>query len=137
MHRIGTFVVGVLFVLASTLPAGAQSIRESAERLARQPAAGAGMQAAGARKRSAVRTWAGVGIAVGSLVLIPVQTHVEFLGEKVPGSERIHWGGMSAALAGATGGVLLATVWSDVPVMNDVQVGAAPGGFRVGAGIGW
>ena len=92
MHRIASFVVVVLFVFASTLPAGAQSIRESAERLARQPAAGAGMlvQAGGARKRSAARTWAGVGIAVGSLALIPVQTQAEFLGRPVPGSEKIH-----------------------------------------------
>lgn len=59
-------------------------------------------------------------------------------GRPVPGSERIHWGGLSAALAGATVGVLLATVWSDVPAATaDVRVGAAPGGLRVGAGLGW
>lgn len=57
---------------------------------------------------------------------------MEIFGEKVPGSERIHWGGMSAALAGAAAGVLLATVWSDVPVAREIQVNATPNRFTVG-----
>lgn len=70
MHRIGTFVFVVLFGFASTLPAGAQSIRESAERLARQSAAVQPGAPVALRGRSMVRTWAGVGLIAGGLALM-------------------------------------------------------------------
>ena len=55
---------------ASALPAGAQSIRESAERLARQSAAVQPGAPVALRGRSMVRTWAGVGLVAGGLALM-------------------------------------------------------------------
>lgn len=68
MHRIGTFVFVVLFT--STLPAGAQSIRESAERLARRSASVQPGAPLTLRGRSMVRTWAGVGLVAGGLAMM-------------------------------------------------------------------
>ena len=71
VHRIASFVVVVgLFVFASTLPAGAQSIRESAERLARRSAAVQPGAPLALRARSMVRTWAGVGLVAGGLAMM-------------------------------------------------------------------
>lgn len=70
MRRIGTFVFVVLFAFASASPAGAQSIRESAERLARQSAAFQPGAPVALRARSMVRTWAGVGLVAGRLALM-------------------------------------------------------------------
>ena len=69
MHRIAAFVVvGLLFT--STLPAGAQSIRESAERLARRSASVQPGVRPELRARSMVRTWAGVGLVAGGLAMM-------------------------------------------------------------------
>ena len=70
MHRIAAFVVVGLFVFASTLPAGAQSIRESAERLARRSASVQPGAPLALRGRSMVRTWAGVGLVAGGLAMM-------------------------------------------------------------------
>ena len=69
MHRIGTFVFVVL-LFTSTLPAGAQSIRESAERLARRSASVQPGAPLALRARSMVRTWAGVGLVAGGLAMM-------------------------------------------------------------------
>ena len=69
MHRIASFVVVFVFVFASTLPAGAQSIRESAERLARRSASVQPGAPLALRGRSMVRTWAGVGLVAGGLAI--------------------------------------------------------------------
>lgn len=69
MHRIGTFVFVVL-LFTSTLPAGAQSIRESAERLARRAASVQPGAPLALRGRSMVRTWAGVGLVAGGLAMM-------------------------------------------------------------------
>ena len=68
MHRIASFVV--VFVFASASPAGAQSIRESAERLARRSASVQPGAPVELRGRSMVRTWAGVGLVAGGLAMM-------------------------------------------------------------------
>ena len=62
------------------------------------------------------RSWGGVGLILAGAVLA---------GHRI---ERTRCSGFGAA----TPGVLLATVWSDVPVARSVDVSATPGGFRIG-----
>ena len=40
-------------------------------------------------------------------------------------------------IAMAIGGALLATIWSDVPAMQDLTIGVAPGRVQVGRTFKW
>ena len=58
-----------------------------------------------------------------------------FLGEKIPGSCETSASGVVVAAGLITGGILLATVWSDVPAAPSIDFG--PGRIQVGKTIGW
>ena len=94
------------------------------------------------RTRSMARTWGGVGLIAGGAILASVQKEVCVIGF-----------GFLSGLSGcvtswhkplgftgigvATLGVLLATVWSDVPVMRNMTVAPTRGGVQVGASFGF
>lgn len=85
-----------------------------------------------ARRRSMARTWGGVGLIVAGLV-VPVGV------ERGIGTYKrteYHPGGVLVAAGLVGAGVMLATVWSDVPA-NSVGFTPLPGGGRIGASFGF
>ena len=90
------------------------------------------------RTRSMARTWGGVAMIAGGSILATAREEVCFavvgFGVAVGGCETtwhkpLGFTGIGVAAAG----VLLATVWSDVPVMRNMTVVPKRGGVQVGA----
>ena len=138
MHRIT--VVVLVAVLAAPAVATAQNrILESAERLA----AGTVLQMDQERVRSAGRTWAGVAMLAGGGIMAAYYGASTCAENRLAGELLdIRSCGEAATLfsvgAGvAVVGVLFATVWSDVPVARDLNVGVAPGRVTLGRTFGF
>ena len=95
------------------------------------------------RVRSAGRTWGGVALLAGGGTMAAYYgastcSKDRFLGELFdvrPCGEAVTliWTGIGVATVGA----LLATVWSDVPVMRNMTVAPRRGGVQVGASFGF
>ena len=87
------------------------------------------------RSRSAVRTWGGVGLAVGGLALVRQRCDGVRFDDTCLGTPT-WWGGSTAAGLGVSAvGILLATVWADVPVAASADFG--PGRAGVGGVVRW
>ena len=94
------------------------------------------------RTRSMARTWGGVALIAGGAVLASVQQEVCVVGfgflAGLSGCETSWHKPLGFTGIGiATVGVLLATVWSDVPVMRNMTVAPTRGGIEVGASFGF
>ena len=127
----------------------AGSIMEAAERRAAEAgAAAAALQAeAGVRRRSMTRTWGGVGlVALGLLMPMQQEKCVTVLGLEVPLAgplvegvvgclTEIYTPGVVAGIGLAGTGIMLATVWSDVPAASSLDVG--PGRIAVSKTLAW
>lgn len=121
--------VGAPRPAAAGQTAAADAIRASAEQ---------GSQAAGRpqTRRSWGRTWAGIAMMAGGLfVPVSVERRAVIFGQTVSDTD-YHAGGIAAAVGLMGGGVLLATVWSGVPVRS-VAVAPTRGGVRASASVGW
>ena len=127
-------VAGIIFSSSQTEAADAESsprLMESAKRAAVRFAVEQSDEEP-VRRRSMARTWGGVGLIVAGLV-VPVGV------ERGIGTYKrteYHPGGVLVAAGLVGAGVMLATVWSDVPA-NSVDFGVAPGRVRVGKTFGW
>ena len=95
------------------------------------------------RVRSSGRTWTGVALlGVGSalslneMASVCSETAVGAAFADVPtcSSRAVRLGAWAAV---ATTGALLATVWSDVPVVRAVNLKVGPRGFRASRTFGW
>ena len=78
------------------------------------------------RARSALRTWIGIGLLGYGGTLAAVTASPS---EEAPA-------GFGVGLGIATSGLLLATVWADVPVARHVEFALLPGGARLGVSVG-
>jgi hypothetical protein len=125
-------------VLATPVAGSAQpqgTILQSAERAA----AGMGLQTGATRSwRSRSRTWAGMIMIAGGAVLM--SGHKETVrctgGDCVSETERykaLVYPGIGLAVTG----VLLATVWSDVPANPHIDFAVTPDGIQVGKTFGF
>ena len=79
------------------------------------------------------RTWGGVALMVGGL-FVPVQTEVCLFSSCI---REAYAPGIAVASGMIVSGVLLATVWSDVPVMRNMIVAPTRGGVQIGTSIGF
>ncbi len=126
----------------------AESIMQAAERGAAEAGvASALQQEAGGRKRSMTRTWGGVGlVALGLLMPMQQEKCVTVLGLEVPLAgplvegvvgclTEIYTPGVVAGIGLAGTGIMLATVWSDVPAAPSLDVG--PGRIAVSKTLAW
>ena len=127
-------------MLATPAVATAQesSILESAERAALELGIAAAVQSEEEeRRRSWGRTWGGIALIVGGL-FVPVQHEVcVTLFFSTSCVDEAYGPGIGIAAGLITGGVLLTTVWSDVPVARDLDVQAGPGRFTIGRTFGF
>ena len=150
MRRIGIVVVSICLMAAS--PAIAQESPVAAIHLPTTSAetqemiAGSGIPSTPLlllqepqRRRSAARTWAGVGlIAVGGFVAANAAASscaTTAFGSAVFDTQTCGqaWTKLGFGAGGAVVGILLATVWSDVPVEpSTVSLIPLPGGMRIG-----
>ena len=95
------------------------------------------------RVRSTGRTWTGVSLLAGGGVMAAYYGASSCATERVFGvlldvrpcsqAAALIWTGIGMATAGA----LLATVWSDVPVVRNLTVAPTRGGVQVGAAFGF
>ncbi|MXY57900.1 MAG: hypothetical protein F4Y41_16150 [Gammaproteobacteria bacterium] len=125
--------VAVPFIAAAEeIPSNTETFLEAALSRART------LQSEPERVRSMERTWAGVAMMAGGVTLLATQVG-RVCGEDadtayifdVPTCDSVSAiGGVGVGIA--VSGLLLATIWSDVPVVRDLQVGAAPGRVEVG-----
>ena len=126
-----------LAALAAAVSAQAtEPIMEAAERAVLEMAAGVQpIVAEPERRRSMARTWGGVGL-MGLGLLMPVQREacLTAFGESICATDMYTPGVVAAAGLIGTG-VMLATVWSDVPAAPSVELG--PGRIQIGKTIGW
>ena len=95
------------------------------------------------RERSMARTWWGVAMIAGGTAMV-----VSAAGTECAESDLVadlagvqtcddvqSTGALGLVLVGA--GALLATIWSDVPVVRDLTIGATSGRVQVGRTFGW
>jgi hypothetical protein len=85
------------------------------------------------RTRSMARTWGGVGLMVGGLALIRQKCDGIRIDNLCLGSTTWMGGSTVGGLGVIGAGVLLTTVWSDVPVMRNLTVAPTRGGVDFGA----
>ena len=85
------------------------------------------------RTRSMGRTWGGVALIAGGL-FVPVQTEVCLFSACI---KEAYTPGIAIASGMIVSGLLLATVWSDVPVVRNMTVAPTRGGVQVGASFGF
>ena len=94
------------------------------------------------RVRSMARTWSGVGLIVAGTVLASTQEEVCIVGfgflAGFSGCDTSWHKPLGVTGIGlATVGVLLATVWSDVPGVRNMTIAPTRGGLQVGASFGF
>lgn len=142
MRHVVPFVVG--FVLLTVVPVAAQQQFSSSATLLEQALSRASLlQPELGRERSTTRTWVGAVMAtVGGLAMIGAavsdcaDNDVLAALLDVPTCGQLK--GVLGLGAGLTaGGILLATIWSDVPVARDLDFTAAPGRVTVGRTFGF
>ena len=133
----------VCSVLLAAVPATAQQPSSSAPLLEQALSRAAFLQPELGRERSTARTWIGAVMATfGGLSMIGAaasdcaDNKVLAALADVPTCGQL-WGvfGLGAGLT--VSGVLLATIWSDVPVARDLNFAAAPGRVTVGRTFGF
>ena len=136
--RILSLVLAALIVVPAVAVAqsDALGIRESAERAAVRFAVAQTADREPARRRSMARTWGGVAL-IGVGLVMPVQTETCLtLLFSTACRKDMYTPGVVAAVGFITTGVLLTSVWSDVPA-NAIDFGIAPGRIRVGKTFGF
>ena len=102
------------------------------------------------RARSARRTWIGIGLlgfgtlvsaAASQAVCVSSSERTTINGRVVSESSFLSCdtssAGLGVGLGIATSGLLLATVWADVPVARHVEFALLPGGARLGVSVGF
>ena len=95
------------------------------------------------RVRSMARTWGGVAMIAGGVILATTREEqcvvLIGFGSVIAGCETTWYKPLGFTGIGlATTGALLATVWSDVPVMRNMTIAPTRrGGVRVGASFGF
>ena len=139
MHRILPLVTVAALLPTLAVAEGAPDLLESAEAAAvrLQPEQN---DDGPERRRSMVRTWAGVGlIGAGLAVAVARPLHREACVVTSFGSacaQETNTGGLTTAIGLIVLGGGLASVWSDVPA-NSIGFTPLPGGGRVGASFGF
>ena len=142
MRQIAAFTV-VVGLLLSALPAQAGPIREAAAKRTTAAittaavAVSAEQPQSPARRRSMARTWGGVGLIAGGLLLVRQKCDGIRLGNRCVGSVTWLGGSTMTGVAVMTGGVLLATMFADVPANNAVTLTVAPDRVSVGKTFGF
>ena len=131
MRIVALVLAGTLALPALGAAEDAPGILESAETAMAELVAAQGQNNEPERRRSMARTWGGVGLMVGGLALIRQKCDGIRFDDRCLGSAT--WmGGSTVAGLGVIGvGVLLVSIWSDVPA-NTVSLDIAPGRVQVG-----
>ena len=154
MLRKAAIVAVVVSVLNQAGVAAADSIREAAERATREAALAAPAEGLELLQVSSQQRRRSIGRTVGGILLMGVGTPFLIVGlaaEDAGGSVcvgddcitvAVDTGGAGygfAAMGGAmvVSGVLLATVWSDVPVVNSLDFTVTPHRAQVGKTFGF
>lgn len=117
-------------------PEDERGIRAAAVRLATERTTEVQDDEEPARRRSMARTWGGVAL-IGVGLIMPVQHEVCIV--SVFGSvcaKETYTPGVVGAVGLIGAGVMLATIWSDVPA-NSVGFVPLPGGGRLSTSIGF
>ena len=135
MRQFVAIVVAV--VIASTSLAAAGPIREAAVATAVE-AAIESQQDQPASQRSKARTWGGV-ILMSVGLLMPVQQEicVVTLFGSAGCATKMYTPGVAAAVGLIGSGVLLATIFADVPARPSVDFTITPDRVQVGKTFGW
>lgn len=137
-----TIVLALVLSVASLVPSPARAadeptILEAANTAAVRFAAEQQADDEPARRRSMGRTWGGVAlIGVGLIMPVQQETCVTLFGVEAGCVTEAYTPGIAAAVGLIGTGVLLATVWSDVPA-NAIDFGIAPGRVQVGKTFGF
>lgn len=124
-------VASVLVILTLAVPAhAAETLREAVKEAAVEAAAeeAEAVQQGQARQRSMARTWGGVGLILAGLV-VPVGVKREAFGQS---RTEYHPGGVVVAVGLVGAGVMLATVWADVPANPSIDFAVTPDRVQVG-----
>ena len=83
------------------------------------------------------RTWGGVALMVGGL-LVPVQTETCVVLFGSGGCVKETYAlGVAIAVGMIGSGLLLATVWSDIPANPSIDFAVSPDRVQVGKSFGW
>lgn len=129
-------VVAVFGVPALALATEQPDILASAERAAVRLAAEQAGDEEPARRRSMARTWGGVAL-IGVGLVIPIQQEkcAAIFGISACVTE-MYTPGVVAAVGLIGAGVMLATVWADVPA-NAVDLRVAPDRIEIGKTLGF
>ena len=143
MQKLATLVVAAMLIAPAGAAASEPAQGDSETLLESALNRAAAMQAEPVRVRSMGRTWTGVALLGGGTVLAAWAAAstctdsalaAELLDTQTCGQA---WTKFGAGAGTAAIGVLLATVWSDVPALRSMSFGGEPGGFRATAAIGW
>ena len=114
-----------------------EAIIEAAERASLEAGVAAALQTeTRERRRSMTRTWSGVGLlALGLLMPFQQETCVTVLGLEVGCVTEVYTPGVVVGVSLSGIGVMLATIWSDVPAAPSLDVG--PGRIGVSKTLAW
>lgn len=139
--RFVAFVVGVVLVVPAAAGAEVVNLRAAVESAAVEAGVAAGVAAQGGqqlRQRSMARTWGGVAlIGVGLLMPAQQETCLTLFGAEAGCVTELYAPGIAAGVGLIGTGVLLATVWSDVPVRPSIDFTVAPDRVEVGKTFGF
>lgn len=137
MRILSLVLAASIMVPAVAVAKDAPGIRESAERAAVRFATVQTADNEPPRRRSMARTWGGVAlIGVGLAMPIQQETCLTLFGVEAACATEMYTPGVAAAVGFIGAGVMLATIWSDVPA-NVIDFGIAPGRVHVGKTIGF
>ena len=139
-----SIALAVVFAVVVPFATAAQEASTSSETLLEAALSRAStLQAEPETVRSMTRTWWGVALVAGGTAIAASSAGTECVKSDLlsdfsglPTCDEVA-SVISLGLIVAGTGALLATIWSDVPVVRDLSIGAAPGRVQVGRTFEW